>query len=850
MAQEPDLVISAGFSDSQLVRDTNSVVAAFKRRGEEAQKAFQDATGRVTDTTAARAHARELDRLSKAYDPVYRAASKYEAEIKRLDRALGIGAINQDRYNAELAQAAQAVQAAQIATAAGTDQMATASSRAATSTGALSVGMGKAGGMSRNLRSQIQNASFQFSDFIVQVQGGTAATTAFAQQAPQLLGGFGALGAVLGLVAALAVPVGVALYKLVDSGGDAADMAEEFDKSLQSAQSALSEFNDTINTRSLGSIEALIDKYGRADQAVKDLEDRMRSAFRSEAFAGYDAAIDQNALGGLLGADSQVAQVFGRVLDLREQAASARAELDKLLAFDASAGMEGQFGAVRLLAQQNIIAAREDMASLNAEVDRFGISPEQIDTFNGAKDALDAALAAENFNGAVDALDTIQGVLRETGDTTLVNVADQLDVVGQQLREGAAAAGELPPELAAAANEALALADYLQGAVSAINSLQGAISNLGISNVGKQARLAALQAGSSAADATISGQVAQRRAELDEAFSGNDANSTGVERELALYEEGLRKELEITSQIDKLEEALKPKREGRSGGRGGGRKGRGAKEDEPFFEDIEKEMLQIERQISLIGQSNEAVATARARWELLDEAKKRGLQVNEELSAQIEAQAANVGRLTAELERGEKTQQQFDDAISGIADSMADALLAGDSLREGLAQVFASIAADILNSGIKGAIAGQFGGMGGGAGILNMIGGFFGAGPTVAGSDALSNSLRGAIRPGWQSGGYTGSGPRNQIAGDVHRGEYVMSAPAVQRIGLPNLEALHRGGGTSGGGDRGRAVNYHATIDLRGTTGDRELDAKIQRAGEAMLERVPSVMAEHQKRDQ
>ena len=108
MAQEPDLVISAGFSDAELVKNSNRVVAEFKRRGQEAGKAFHDASGRVTNTQAARAHARELDRLSKAYDPVYRAASKYEVEIKRLDRALDLGAISQTQYTAKVVEAARA----------------------------------------------------------------------------------------------------------------------------------------------------------------------------------------------------------------------------------------------------------------------------------------------------------------------------------------------------------------------------------------------------------------------------------------------------------------------------------------------------------------------------------------------------------------------------------------------------------------------------------------------------------------------------------------------------------------------------------------------------------------------
>lgn len=46
---------------------------------------------------------------------------------------------------------------------------------------------------------------------------------------------------------------------------------------------------------------------------------------------------------------------------------------------------------------------------------------------------------------------------------------------------------------------------------------------------------------------------------------------------------------------------------------------------------------------------------------------------------------------------------------------------------------------------------------------------------------------------GFAEGGYTGSGPRNQVAGVVHRGEFVMPASAVERIGVSSLAALASG---------------------------------------------------------
>src|SRR5690606_35306694 len=66
------------------------------------------------------------------------------------------------------------------------------------------------------------------------------------------------------------------------------------------------------------------------------------------------------------------------------------------------------------------------------------------------------------------------------------------------------------------------------------------------------------------------------------------------------------------------------------------------------------------------------------------------------------------------------------------------------------------------------------------------------------------NSLYALLASGaYQSGGYTGPGPANQVAGVVHRGEYVIPKKYVdQRTGLPYADAyarLSRGMGSPAG---------------------------------------------------
>lgn len=60
-------------------------------------------------------------------------------------------------------------------------------------------------------------------------------------------------------------------------------------------------------------------------------------------------------------------------------------------------------------------------------------------------------------------------------------------------------------------------------------------------------------------------------------------------------------------------------------------------------------------------------------------------------------------------------------------------------------------------------------------------------------------SMINAINPkGFKTGGYTGNGGVNSIAGVVHGQEYVMNAKATKRIGVNNLERLSNGEGIGG----------------------------------------------------
>jgi phage-related minor tail protein len=93
----------------------------------------------------------------------------------------------------------------------------------------------------------------------------------------------------------------------------------------------------------------------------------------------------------------------------------------------------------------------------------------------------------------------------------------------------------------------------------------------------------------------------------------------------------------------------------------------------------------------------------------------------------------------------------------------------------------------------------------------------------LPGMGSASSLLGGLLDPGYAAGGFTGAGGKYDPAGIVHRGEYVMSAQAVQRLGVRNLDAIHQGalkgyanGGavgvsSGGGGKQAVDVQVHVT---------------------------------------
>ena len=143
---------------------------------------------------------RAVRALMLAVDPAARAHHQLEQAQEQLNRAVRNGIITQE----EASRALALFEARQ--------QQVNAS------------GMTMGGG--------IQNASYQVTDFVVHVQAGQDAALALAQQLPQLLGGFGMVGAVIGMVVAVGAPLISLFLGAEDAAGSLDDRLQRLDASL------------------------------------------------------------------------------------------------------------------------------------------------------------------------------------------------------------------------------------------------------------------------------------------------------------------------------------------------------------------------------------------------------------------------------------------------------------------------------------------------------------------------------------------------------------------------------------------------------------------------------------------
>jgi hypothetical protein len=193
-----------------------------------------------------------------------------------------------------------------------------------------------------------------------------------------------------------------------------------------------------------------------------------------------------------------------------------------------------------------------------------------------------------------------------------------------------------------------------------------------------------------------------------------------------------------------------------------------------YIANLERAGRVLEAEVATIGKSN-------AERQKAIELARIGSVTDKEQLAIIDQQVAKNEELRKKLEDVKKARQGVFDAANFAGGQLLDVL---DGMIDGtktLEQSLQGVVKALIKAALQAAILGQ----GPLAGIMGMSG-------SNGAPGGLIGSLVGAFLPGKSDGGYTGNGARTAAAGIVHGQEYVFSAAATKRIGVGNLEAMHR----------------------------------------------------------
>ena len=693
---------------------------------------------------------KEMDRLRAKYDPLFAASKKYEASLNELNRAQKVGALSSQQYDTALenlnAEYARATNGAK--------------------------GVGKA---ARGMGGGIQNAAYQIGDFAVQVGAGTSASMALGQQLPQLLGGFGVLGAVLGAVVAIAVPLAGSFFK----SGEAAESLED---KIDDLKSAVQDYRSAVENAAVPTAE-IAEKYGTATGAARDFLEALRDISKSTAITELEDAtralarqfgtFEDEALGGL--------QQMQGVTNLNETLKTIRSELElnEEQARSVAIALE-DLGKARGPKQVSS-AAQEVLSALEAALGP--ISEMDGEAKKLAESVSKAGLEADSLQRGID------GSLRTFSAAAVA--ADELSftIAGISFDSAISGANSLAGKIGGMIGQAQTLLSVLGRAQQA---------NL---SAGNQRELAEAERDlvKSGADRV---EVARKLAEIRKR-QDLDAE-IGVTLPVAAREKFIREAGDIAAATAEATAETVELRKARKDAEAEAKKA--AKKD-PIFEASEKDLQNIQRQIEMIGKTKAEIAELAAKYKLLDEAKERGLDLDarqvatgETLREQIDRQAASIGELTAKYDQAQERAAFFEGVQNDLKNGFIDAIVEGESLSgvlENLAKSLAKAAlqAALFNegpfaSGSGGGLLGGLGG-GGGGGLLGgaIIPGILHSGGT-AGKDGYGHgrSVSPAVfkgAPRYHNGGIAGLRP-NEVPAILERGERV----------IPNGQS---GGGAAGG---------------------------------------------------
>ena len=245
-----------------------------------------------------------------------------------------------------------------------------------------------------------------------------------------------------------------------------------------------------------------------------------------------------------------------------------------------------------------------------------------------------------------------------------------------------------------------------------------------------------------------------------------------------------------------------------------------------------QEKAHLEAQIA----AGEIADAEKARADLAKTQAARRTTTERDHESPLERKRREVSETAANM--GDAIENIEVDAVDRLTDGLANASKEYIKLGGVAGDVINGIISDLVRLAAQQALLG---------GAKSLLGGLFGGGttlssPVIAGAGSYDFSA--VPIKGFSTGGYTGNGGTNEPAGIVHKGEFVVPADAVRRIGVQNLAAMTNAraaasmSGITAAGVSARPVQQTVVVQVQAND---YFDAKVKQGATAVA--APMAMA-------
>lgn len=731
MSDTPGLFVQLQVPLSKYEKQFARAEAVAEKRANNIVRKFNEANRRgaqsLTKSAAASAQVFEkaIDKETRAFqqlkasvDPAYAAQRRYEAAVRQVQAAVRMGAVSQKDANAVL----------ELARAKNLGAAGAASTYAAAAGGVFKV--------SNAGRFVLQNTTNQVADMAVQFEMGTNPLRIMGQQLPQVFGGFGALGGVLGtvapllgVVAAIGFPVAAFLLNAGKNAEDSADKIKDFADAWDKAEAAINRANAAVSRAVSGDLEAMRDAYGEVSAEVQNLIETLARLELEKARLATNASVDQ-----FFTENTEVTDLLTAVDNRARTIRSLEAQIDAL-SVKAESNNSRAAGRARI-ALEGVRQALEGVETIDDISDQFNVDPSAIASIHDARDALQEARDSGDMDAMVESIARLRAVLASIPDGPLADMGDELALAEDILRRALAQSERLKTSAGGisfdgAAASASRMAEEISRAVDAMHNLRAqGQKDLKTAKIKYQYRDDPVGRAGALAGAEFDSQTAPLR----------DAGFDNLGEE-AYYNQQRQARIDDAKEIARLNEASRPTRKSSSGRSGSSSK------DFDLFANSEKEITALERQIEMVGKSRREVVALTAKYDLLDAAKEKGInldqvstQTGRTLREEIDAHADSIAGLTIKAEQYAARAEFMANINQDLKDGLVDAIVEGKNFGDVLADVAKQLEKAAVQAALfgEGPLSGLFGG---GSGILGAAAGALGIPGFASGTQSAPGGL-------------------------------------------------------------------------------------------------------------